>query len=121
PNGSYHVEYWYLDGQIIQAGGSNLFLPNIQASHSVTLTFADNAAAQSTVATDKDKLSICLNDTAQVTATGAPAPGDPATPFDWQKDFTGIADADKGDLTIAPVNAGNKSTATLTGTKVGRV
>ena len=121
PNAGFMVEYWFVDGNVAQPGGSSFQLPNIQANHSVTVTF--NAAAQptSTVVTDNDKLSVGSNQTAVVTATGLPATPDPAGAFEWVKDFTGIANADKGDVDITPADNANKSTATIKGTKIGRV
>jgi hypothetical protein len=39
PNASQVVNHWLLDGSIVQTGGTNYTLNNIQANHSVHVTF----------------------------------------------------------------------------------
>lgn len=39
PDPDFEVEYWYLDGSIDQVGGNTYTIPNVQANHSVDVTF----------------------------------------------------------------------------------
>ncbi|GAG15380.1 unnamed protein product, partial [marine sediment metagenome] len=39
PNGGYDVDTWYLDGNSVQTGGTTYMLNNVQADHTVNVTF----------------------------------------------------------------------------------
>ena len=39
PNTNYVVNQWLLDGNLVQTGGTSYLLPNIQANHSIQVTF----------------------------------------------------------------------------------
>ncbi|MCK4299624.1 MAG: hypothetical protein KAX80_08820, partial [Planctomycetes bacterium] len=47
PNGGYTVDTWYVDGNSVQVGGTTYTLTNIQANHTVYVTFTESVVQYS--------------------------------------------------------------------------
>ena len=78
------------------------------------------AGITSTVSVDKSTLELAIDETATVNAVGSPVPPH-AAPFEWRKTFSGIPPDEQGDVDFSTQGGGNQSTATVKGTKSGRV
>lgn len=76
------------------------------------------AGMVSQVSVDKNKLEAFKG---EVKATGQPTPPHDPGPFEWKKDFSGIAAAERGDIDFSTSDSGNTSTAKIVGKKAGKV
>jgi hypothetical protein len=112
PNGNYAVNQWLLDGGVVQTGGATYTLYNIQAGHSVQVTFVLGVAV--TVQGSPSGVSFTVDGTTYTTAqsfswvsgsshpisTSTPQSGSTGVQFNWSN----WSDAGAISHTVAPTS-----------------
>lgn len=67
PDASYGINQWLLDSIVVQNGGTTYQLSNIQANHTVDVTFA-----QTTLSAQTNSLALSINNPSDAALTGTP-------------------------------------------------